>query len=318
MKYGFFNPVIYASTLTAERGLRVSNSLFEHNTTGTSGTVAEATLFMMSYGTDANFTVDNCTFRDNITVFGNLRTNNLNGGTTSITNCLLEDNSGGSNIFALANNNTLIANNEIRDNTHINDGAALRMSVGTMTIRGNHIHHNYSEDMAAIVCKSGLVTIEGNFIHNHNQSDAFCGATAGGGGLHLAFNEGSASSFQETYYTVRNNIIANNFSAYGGGGIYQYNSRATISNNHIINNDIELGSLGKSILLGNPNTESYIYNNIIQNRLPGGTDQTASLVQAYSVNKVGIDYNYLPADVSTSMTIAGNYILPNAPTYHSN
>lgn len=315
VKYGFTNQVIYTSPLTAERAFTLRNTVFEHNRSGTSGTVTDACALLTSYGPNDNFIVENCTFRNNPTLSGNVKVSNFNGGTSRISGNRFYGNSYGISIFAFGNNGTLIENNEIYDNTYSPSRCAIKVTVGEATIRGNHVHHNHSEDLAAVTCKSGYITLENNFIHNNYQADAFCGATAGGGGMHLAFNEGSASAFNVTYYTVRNNIIANNYSSFGGGGIYVYNTRATISNNHIVNNDSG-DSHAKCVLYWNPATEIFLKNNILFNWLPGGNVDTESVVYGYSANTLGMDYNFIPSAYHTALYAPGGYTLVGDTTHN--
>ncbi len=307
VKYGFSGAVGYVNALSVERAFTIRNSIFEHYNSGSSGSVGNATVTLTSYGLD-DFLFENCIIRDNHSTFGSLSVTNFNGGTAVIRNNEIFGNTGGVGIFSFGNNGTLIENNEIHDNTYGESSCPVKMTIGEATIRGNHVHHNYSQDLAAISCKSGYITIENNFIHNNYQADAFCGATSGGGGIHLAFNEGSASSFNTTYYTVRNNVIANNYSSFAGGGIYVYNTRATISNNHIINNDC--GEVrGKSIEFWNPATELLLKNNLIYTRLPNGSLDTHPVVYGSSAHTIGMDHNYIPTGFSQALITLGGYQL---------
>ena len=86
--------------------------------------------------------------------------------------------------------NTLIENNEIDNNEMINDGSPIKISIGKAVIRSNKVHHNICEQLAAIGCRSGQIDIDNNLISNNQQLDGNCGATGGGGGIHVAHNEG--------------------------------------------------------------------------------------------------------------------------------
>lgn len=174
----------------------------------------------------------------------------------------------------------------------INDSGPIKLSIGEATIRGNKIYNNFCEQLAAVGCRSGHVTIENNLICNNYQSDGACGASGGGGGIHLSHNEG-AIPFTDTYYIVRNNVIANNFSAYGGGGIYVYHSRATISNNHIVNNSVN--TMGVGVLILDPMSEVNIQNNVFFSKKVSGVVDTINAVYVMSANSLKFDYNYIPS-----------------------
>jgi hypothetical protein len=289
-KYGYTYVTTYNCALTCERELVISNCTIRHNTTGTGMYLASANVALQTYSAADTIEMNGCTVYDNSSVFGVIRTGN-SGGFTKIINSELYNNHVGSTIGGIWNN-LLIENNLIHHNDMINDSGPIKLSIGEATIRGNKIYNNTCQQLAAVGCRSGHVTIENNLICNNYQSDGSCGASGGGGGIHLSHNEG-AIPFTDTYYIVRNNVIANNFSAYGGGGVYVYHSRATISNNHIINNSVN--TMGVGVLILDPVSEVNLQNNIFFSKKVSGMVDTINAVYVLSANSLKFDYNYIPS-----------------------
>ncbi|MCX6294977.1 MAG: hypothetical protein NTX97_02735, partial [Bacteroidetes bacterium] len=290
VKYGYTYVASYTSALTCERGLQILNCTFTHNHAGLGMYVASATLSLNTYLATDTIEVNGCTINDNSSSFGVVRTGN-SGGYTKIINSELHDNHLGSTIGGIWNN-LLIENNMIHHNDMVNDAAPIKVSIGEVTIRGNKVYNNVCEQLAAVGCRSGHVTIENNLICNNRQTNGSCGASSGGGGIHLSHNEG-AVPFTDTYYIVRNNVIANNYSAYGGGGIYVYHSRATISNNHIINNSTN--TMGLGVLILDPMSEVNLRNNLFYSKSVSGVVDTVNIVYVLSANILKMDYNYIPS-----------------------
>jgi hypothetical protein len=305
VKYGYGFPVMYSNALTTERGLKIHNCTIRHNTTGTSGSIADPPLFLRTYLTTDTIDVYNCILTDNTSVFGTIQSSNYGGGYTKISKCHIYQNYLGSGIYANLNN-MLIENNEIDHNTMQNDAGPLRISAGEVIIRGNKIHHNQSDDYGGIACRSGRITIENNLVCNNRQDDAFCGITGGGAGINVAHNEGSVP-FEDTYYIIRNNIVANNYAAYGGGGMYVFNARATISNNHIINNHTP--GTGQGIMITHPNSEVYMKNNLFHTQSGPGNVDTVRAVYILSASKIQFDNNYIPSRFYKSVQAASGYTL---------
>jgi hypothetical protein len=243
--------------------------------------------------------LDHCDISDNSSVFSIVRVVNYSGGFILIHNSRIHHNHEGSPIWGTWVN-TLIEKNEIDNNEMINDAAPIKISIGTAVIRSNKIHHNICEQLAAIGCRSGKIDIDNNFIYNNQQLDGNCGATGGGGGIHLAHNEGGAN-FSDTYYRVRNNVITNNYSAYGGGGIYVYHAVADIMNNTIVNNRAATG-MGNGILILDPASEVKLKNNLFKGNTNIGWQDTFSIVYILSCNKLMYDYNYIPGNYSKSVS----------------
>ncbi len=311
-KYGFPYLVYTVNAFTCFRSLKILNCTFTHNHSGVGANLADPTVNLALYHAGDTIEFNGCTVTDNYSSNGIIRTTNT-GGYTQILNSEIGNNHLGSGIWAVWNN-LLIENNEVHDNEMIYDNAPIKISIGNVIVRGNKVYNNVCEQLAAVGCRSGHVTIENNLICNNQQTSANCGLTGGGGGIHLSHNEG-AVDFTDTYYIVRNNIIANNFTAFGGGGIYVYHARATISNNDIINN-FTPNTLGKAVLINDPMSEVYMKNNIFFSKSTAGVVDTNLIIFVMSANKIKLDYNYLPAAYSSVLTTSTTFTLVG-PTNHN-
>ncbi len=303
-KYGFTSSVSSTNTLTTYRKLKVAYTEFFHNTAGTGLYVAGDNISVNTSVASDTVEFDHCSIYNNTSVFGIIHTSNYGGGYTYIHHCDLHDNVKGSPIWGTWNN-ILIEYNDIHHNTMINDSSPIKLTVGNGKIRHNKVRNNICDQLAAIGCRSGIIDIDNNLICNNQQMSGTCGATGGGGGIHLSYNEG-ATTFALTYYRVRNNVIANNYSAYGGGGIYVFTARAEISNNTIVNNTSG-SSIAKGIMVLNPQCEVYIKNNLLKgNTYPGMTDSTYA-IGVYSANIIQVDNNYLPTPYSSAVYGIGGF-----------
>lgn len=292
-KYGYSSAVLYSNAFTCNRSLSITNCLFEHNTSGTGLYVSDGVIMLATQDSTDTIFFDKCTVKDNISVFGVTRTMNYWGGQTTISNSRIFDNNIGSAISGTWNN-LIIENNEIYQNVSQMDNSAIKLSIGNVVVNGNKIHHNECEQLATIGCRSGQITIENNLICNNYQTNPDCGLLGGGGAIHLAHNEGSVP-FSDTYYIVRNNIIANNRSEYGGGGIYVYKAKTTVSNNQIVNNTAVNGN---EILIYDPLSEVYMKNNLFF-----GVNDSLDFIRIQSANNIEFDYNFIQSNYTGSFLI---------------
>ena len=297
-KYGYNNVVNEVNTFLTYRQITLSNCKFHHNTSGTGMYTAGMVIEMAPQGAGDTVVMDNCEIYDNSSVFAILRIQNYTGGFSHIQRCRIHHNNTGAPLWGVWNN-ALIENNEIDHNTMINDASPIKLSIGKAVIRGNKVHHNQCDQLAAVGVRSGQIDIENNLICNNEQLDGFCGATGGGGGIHLAHNEGGAA-FANTFYRVRNNVIANNFSAYGGGGIYVYHARADIMNNTIVNNRAQMGN-GNGILILDPASEVKVKNNLFKGNSVAGWSDSFSVLYIMSCSTLHFDYNYVPGHYSKAV-----------------
>ncbi len=165
---------------------------------------------------------------------------------------------------------------------------------GDATIKGNKIHHNRMAQEAAIQCVAGTVDIDGNLICNNNHfSSGWCGSAEGGGGIFLHGASGGS-------FTVRNNIIANNLSAFRGGGIYCVYGGAKIINNTIINNTSDDGS---AIFAFGDAGKIYIKNNMFYGNAYIGKTIKPSI---YTGDGVHCENNWMQRPVYLDVTAWGS------------
>ncbi|MEI8280407.1 MAG: right-handed parallel beta-helix repeat-containing protein [Bacteroidota bacterium] len=170
--------------------------------------------------------------------------------------------------------NALIENNQIYQNISKGNGAAITVAGNEVTLRGNMIHHNNAQQTAAINCAYGIVDMNMNLISNNQDTSSVCSAAYGGGAIRID-NDSSGISTGEAAYTVRNNIIANNYSAQFGGGIYVAAPKCNIeiSNNDIVNNKTNLVHAG-GISVSADTSNVVMKNNVFFANVTGS--QTAS------------------------------------------
>lgn len=311
-KYGYNNLQYNVNPFYVNRKLKIKNCTFFHNNTGTGmNTAGNAIELNTNVGDTIEFS--NCQVYENTSIFGIVRVNNFMGGYANIHHNHLHHNHLGATLWG-SWVNLLFEYNEVDSNNTRNDSSPFKMSIGKAIVRYNKIHHNECDQLAAIGCRSGQVEIDNNFIYNNHQKDGSCGATGGGGAIHLAHNEGGAD-FANTFYKVRNNIIVNNRSEFGGGAIYVYHAKADICNNTIVGNSALI--LAQAIGIWDPASEVKIKNNLFYGQrinTPSPQDSFV-LVGATSANKIYFDYNFIHAPFYK--TVYGNYNTLLGDTTHN-
>ncbi len=173
-------------------------------------------------------------------------------------------------IFSLIS--AFIENNEIHDNTQLDGyyctGGLLVTTDAVATIKNNKIYNNSNGHAGAIYGYFSDMKIEGNLICNNQTGIRGCGATDGGAGI---FITGGGTGYRIPFYTITNNVIANNYSYSWGGGIcMQYVNGAVIANNQIVNNT---ASLDGGAMLIRFDSQVVIKNNLIE----GNTSSSQSV-----------------------------------------
>ncbi|MBK7690792.1 MAG: T9SS type A sorting domain-containing protein [Bacteroidetes bacterium] len=158
--------------------------------------------------------------------------------------------------------------------------------------------------MGAITCTMGKTTIESNLICNNFTVNGNCGATDGGGAIHLSHNNNGV--WDSTEYVVRNNVMANNYCAFYGGGIYVYDCKANIVNNHFINNTANNG--GPAVYVIGTQSKILLKNNIFfgNSATMGGPINDVMLLSANTLN---YDYNW--SEYPYYLTVSTNLPIPN-------
>jgi hypothetical protein len=165
--------------------------------------------------------------------------------------------------------NLLFENNDIHDNSTVNVSSlssVMQITDGVATVKGNRIHHNLEQNNAPLLCNGGIIDIRGNLICNNQNIVGTCGAVDGGGGIHVSTN--GSGDIPNTFYTIRNNVIANNYTPFVGGAIKVLWANVSITNNQIINNKSDFGSGG--IVLSCDTFSATIKNNVFLNNVGGG------------------------------------------------
>lgn len=247
-KHGVMGNASIAGGLRAYRGLHVSNCKFFHNQS-TQNQSNGVIINVSTFAPGQKFEMDHCEIFDNATRVAAIMTDNYTGGNMHIHHNKIYQNTGGCGLWAIWCR-LLLEENEIYNNTSTIDGSAVKVSVSKDSkIFRNKIHHNTCETIGAVHCTAGKVDIDANLICNNQHTSGFCGATDGGGGIHVAHNDNG--DFDSTFYIVRNNVIANNYSSLAGGGIYVYNARVKIMNNHFVRNSSAAGSAAVMRCIGN-------------------------------------------------------------------
>lgn len=174
-------------------------------------------------------------------------------------------------------------------------------------VNGNKIYENATILSAPIFCSYAKVDFYSNYIaNNHHVSASLCAHAYGGGGMFLMGNADACNctADQSSMYTVRNNVIANNYSALYGGGIYIYNGKALIANNTIVNNKAPRG--GGIDLFMIDTTTVCIRNNILWGNVNEGPYAGTGNVNLISLSQTNIKYDHN----WTAYSFASDFIHP--------
>ena len=298
--------------IVVQRGLAIRNCSFYNNkgrysnlinaNTGAAGQVFElsgCTIYNNSYN------------RDLISV------GNYNGGSTFVHDNHIYNNNG-MVIFDGAATNFLLLNNEIDSNYSDVGTISFLPTYSTVaidckgSIRGNKIHHNTNIHDAAIWCLSGSIDITGNLICNNQHTVGTCGAVDGGGAINLSHN--ANTPMDSTHYIVRNNIIANNYSPFHGGAISFFHAKATVTNNHFINNSSVAGGAFYFV-----DTMPLICkNNLFYGNIKTGmTALNTPLMEGMATSQVEYNYNWQEHPVAIDLAgIMGGYVV-SGDTLHN-
>ena len=303
VKYGYSSALNYMNAFTAERGIQVHNSIFKHNTSGSGMFRAGAVFNAQTFLTTDTLDIYKCAFTDNNGSPSVISVTNAPNGYARIRSSHIYQNPNGSGI-GVNLGNILIEDNELDHNTTVYNSCPIMIVGYNAIVRRNKVHHNTCENYGGISCQYGMVTVEDNLICNNIQTNAFCGFVEGGGGMNVVCN---GSSIDEGFYIIRNNIIANNHAALGGGGIYVYHARTCISNNHIINNYTP--NSGSGIMINGPGSEVYMRSNLFHTQSSPGNVDTEKAVYIYNGSSVWFDYNYMPSAYYQAVQTGFSYTL---------
>ncbi len=224
----------HVGTLGISRGLKVQNCTFAYCNATLSSSISFGAIGTLTH-TGEVVEVDSCTIHDH-NVGGFLISVSGTDGRTSMSNSFVYNNPRTASVVYAGLANIDLVNNEIYNNGHPTSSG-----YGIITIFGNHafiwgnvIHDNVSEMDAVVFCAGGFVDILYNYICNNHHISGTCGLADGGGAISIMQN--SPVPPDSTFYIVKNNVIANNYSPFHGGAINVMSASALIVNNDIINN----------------------------------------------------------------------------------
>nr|MBP6316143.1 T9SS type A sorting domain-containing protein [Chitinophagaceae bacterium] len=279
------------------RSLKISNCEFFHNQSAANQSDGKIISVYLSAG--QLFEMLDCKVQDNITRIASVFIN----GKATVTRNEIHHNIGGGTFWAILGAVTL-DNNDFHHNKNNYDLATIKIDGGKNLVIRNKIHHNESDRMGAITCTMGKTTIESNLICNNFTVNGNCGATDGGGAIHLSHNNNGV--WDSTEYVVRNNVMANNYCAFYGGGIYVYDCKANIVNNHFINNTANNG--GPAVYVIGTQSKILLKNNIFfgNSATMGGPINDVMLLSANTLN---YDYNW--SEYPYYLTVSTNLPIPN-------
>src|SRR5690625_937281 len=195
-----------SNTLT---NLNFTNNLIYNN---------QANTIMTTLFTDSTI-ISNNKFYNNQSDYHTIRTSGLNDTLNSV---------------------LLFQDNEMYNNHAFEDAAILSATdAGYAFIKNNKFYKNKTTLKGTVSVSTNNALIEANLIANNNrvQKNGFlCGINDVGAGLHLLGKTVLHDEVGKNIFTVRNNVIANNYSDIDGAGIWANHCKVTIVNNTIINN----------------------------------------------------------------------------------
>lgn len=287
------------AALIIERDMLLAHCEIFHNKHNNPNGVGENTV--ISLGTalpTQNITIQNCTIRDNIGMRSIIVYKGFVAGTFEMKDSRLSNNYGGVTCLLL-DSETTIEDNEFDNNEIIHNwSAVILVDQGESLIRGNKIHHNKTFKSAAITCWASSATIEKNLVSNNNMTYGSCGWTDGGGGIHLQ-GVGNAP------YILRDNIIANNHTAFYGGGIYIHSSEVHAYNNTIVNNSSDEYQGAAVSIFGN----SAVVN--LNNNILSGNENNFGATQQINMGGAGnlsFNYNYIDTPFEDAVSLSGTLV----------
>lgn len=296
-KYGFSFVASYYSPFFSERKIKIKNCDFHHNTAGLGLYGSGAIISLYNYTAGDTSTMENCIVYQNSSISAIVDNINMYSSYSIYKQNHFYENTWGSTLHSSASKCS-IDGNEFDYNYIMYDGAPLKVE-GELSITNNKIHHNRFDKYGAIHCNDGVVNIDNNIISNNRQSDTTnCGALYCTSGIYL-----STFDTANTYYLVRNNIIANNQAQSGGSALSIANTKAYIVNNTIVNNNASgrHRTISITAIPGAEAADVYIKNNIITSPFwtaSVGTLDSANQITIHNARRVYFDYNYIVAPYS--------------------
>jgi hypothetical protein len=297
------------TTLYVQRALKVTHCTFSHNKSKFNYMLFVYTAAGQLFELDASAVSYN-QFSRPVLLF-----NNFVGGGTHMHDSKVYNNQSDNVIMQCDAVDMVMEHNEFHSNA---SSSGTITFVGTLSgttvrdchaiVRYNKIYENTNIFDAALVCFGGIIDINSNLICNNQHSSGTCGYIDGGGGINISFN--TPGPIDSTFYTVRNNVIANNYSPFHGGGISIFDARSVIANNQIINNS---SADGGAVYIYN-DFETVFRNNIFYGNLtlPDLTSANSPNLAGHVSTNIGYDHNWtehnslFDLNLGTSFTITGD------------
>lgn len=299
-KYGYSTNTYDGLTLRSNRRTVLRSCEFYHNQQMASN--ATGRLLDIQVDSTSYFLMEDCSFHDNyfrlmmVSVIGFSSTHVKNQG--KILRCTFDNNHCGAALFTQSCYLT-ISFNEFKHNQHVGVwDATLSMQKDSSLVYHNSFHHNINDKTGAIFSGLSTTTIDGNLICNNQLVAGNCGITDGGAGISVYGQFMQADTVN--FFNIKNNIIANNYSAYECGGMKIYHCNARIANNTIINNSSVGFGCGITIIC--PYTSVLIKNNILRgninlNQVSGSIFDTHD-IYSLSCGSLKVDYNNVELPLS--------------------
>lgn len=284
--------------------MRIANCKFYNNILNVDwGTAAHSLNGIIRFA-NGTIQMDSCEIFNNTSGWYTLRIDNFTHAPITIQNCDIHHNDSyekpglGASI-GVAGSVTFI-NNDVH-NELCSDGTFMShtASPGKVVISKNRFYSNKNKENAAINCNGGSPLIENNFVCNNTNDSNWCGLTSGGGGIHIYSN----GPDDTTKMIIRNNVIANNFSANQGGAIYAFECNAVIVNNQIINNESTSYGAAIAARIGSHRKHTMIIkNNILYGNFnPYVTGPSDISIFAYSKCKLEYSHNWAERSFAANM-----------------
>lgn len=285
MKYGSYPSVFPGSVIETYRPVHFKHSIFFHNQMVTTS----GQCIFQGNMQAGKFQLEDCQVYNNTAALAIISVNNYPAGNTVLNANKMHHNKAIDVIFS-QQGPVEISKSEIYENENTGQGGSIIFLVTNSVgkIYENKIHHNTNTHVGPIFCNQSDVDITGNLITNNSNSQGWCHFTDGGAGIMLEVGK----------FTVRNNVIANNYTSYTGGGLKVYKGDAYIVNNTFVNNSS--ADHGPALHIANDAEDIHIKNNIFHNNV-NLTDPTAASIYVVASTNIQFDYNYINRALATEM-----------------
>jgi hypothetical protein len=285
MKYGGYGGVFPGAVIETYRPLYFKHCNFFHNQMVT----MNGQCIFQGNMQAGKFQLESCDIHDNQAFLAIISVNNYPAGNAVMNLNKMHHNTAIDVIFS-QQGPIDISKNEIYQNDNTGQGGSIIFLVTNSVgkIYENKIHHNTNTHVGPIFCNNSDIDITGNLITNNSNSLGWCHFTDGGAGIMLEVGK----------FTVRNNIIANNYTNYTGGGLKIYEGDAYVVNNTFINNSS--GDQGPALHIQNMTKDVRIKNNIFHSNERSLMASDPTIYVASAVN-IEFDYNFINRPLTTEM-----------------